>query len=191
MYCLIALMCLFIFGFVYLGNYCPDRVCALTAGPILKNYNRPFSNQANYDDHRLSVFKDQANHLPQSPDDIVSGFHDSDLNRNYNFSIEGYDVIVFLQIQKTSSTTFGRHLVRNVDLNIPCQCYKHKGETCDCKNSKNNIWLFSRLSTGWLCGVHADWTELQNCVSTAVDKLEGLSRYRRYLHKLCLFLFQY
>lgn len=37
------------------------------------------------------------------------------------------------------------------------------------------IWLFSRYSTGWVCGLHADFTELcvSNCVDTAMDRKEG------------------
>ena len=40
------------------------------------------------------------------------------------------------------------------------------------------IWLFSRFSTGWICGLHADFTELyvSGCVDNALDRKEGAVR---------------
>src|SRR5881398_2289538 len=43
-------------------------------------------------------------------------------------------------------------------------------------------WLFSRYSTGWKCGLHADWTELTNCVDTELNKIEGEGIKRRYFY---------
>lgn len=106
-------------------------------------------------------------------------FKAEDLIRDYNFDIEGDDVLVFLHIQKTGGTTFGKHLVKNIDLKRPCECYKGR-KKCDCENSKKEIWLFSRYSTGWVCGLHADWTELNACVNEMMDKKEGGTRKRRY-----------
>ena len=34
-------------------------------------------------------------------------------------------------------------------------------------------WIFSRFSSDWACGVHADWTELNDCVASTMDKLYG------------------
>lgn len=28
---------------------------------------------------------------------------------------------------------------------------------------------------GWKCGLHADWTELNNCVDEAMDETEGIA----------------
>jgi hypothetical protein len=35
------------------------------------------------------------------------------------------------------------------------------------------MWLFSRYSTGWRCGLHADWTELKDCVAEYLNDKEG------------------
>uniref|UniRef100_A0A8C6UH08 Heparan-sulfate 6-O-sulfotransferase n=1 Tax=Neogobius melanostomus TaxID=47308 RepID=A0A8C6UH08_9GOBI len=96
-------------------------------------------------------------------------FSKTDLYRVIDFNIKGDDVIVFLHIQKTGGTTFGRHLVRNIQLERPCEC--HAGQKkCTCyRPGKKETWLFSRFSTGWSCGLHADWTELTNCVPTRMD----------------------
>ena len=31
----------------------------------------------------------------------------------------------------------------------------------------------SRYSTGWACGLHADWTELKECVNRTLIQKEG------------------
>lgn len=99
-------------------------------------------------------------------------FTNSELNRVVDFNIKGDDVIVFLHIQKTGGTTFGRHLVRNIQLERPCEC--HAGQKkCTCyRPGKKETWLFSRFSTGWSCGLHADWTELTSCVPSLMDSQE-------------------
>ncbi|KAJ3592195.1 hypothetical protein NHX12_007323, partial [Muraenolepis orangiensis] len=92
-------------------------------------------------------------------------FTERDLERRgggVQFNIRGDDVIVFLHIQKTGGTTFGRHLVRNIRLERPCDCAPGQ-KKCTChRPGKAESWLFSRFSTGWSCGLHADWTELTN-----------------------------
>lgn len=110
-------------------------------------------------------------------DQIQEGY----LLNKYDFDIDGEDVLVFLHIQKTGGTTFGKHLVKNLDIDHPCVCYKGKKQ-CDCYSKKHKIWLFSRYSTGWVCGLHADWTELQHCVDEALDHVEGGHSSRRYLY---------
>lgn len=103
-------------------------------------------------------------------------FTTKDLNRAVDFHIKGDDVIVFLHIQKTGGTTFGRHLVRNIQLERPCEC--HAGQKkCTCyRPGKRDTWLFSRFSTGWSCGLHADWTELTNCVPSFMSNRESQER---------------
>ncbi|NXQ06994.1 H6ST2 sulfotransferase, partial [Vidua macroura] len=68
-------------------------------------------------------------------------------------------------------------LLRRGDLNIkggdpleqPCECRAGQ-KKCTChRPGKRETWLFSRFSTGWSCGLHADWTELTNCVPSVVD----------------------
>lgn len=98
-------------------------------------------------------------------------------------------VMVFLHIQKTGGTEFGRHLLF-LDVGEPCvlpttkdhklkkmpkgsKCYRpgqskrHKGK---------EMWLFSRFTRGWPCGVHADWTELHECVEKTLEDREGRKR---------------
>lgn len=100
---------------------------------------------------------------------------------DFQFDIRGKDVIVFLHIQKTGGIVFGRHLTNDLELEKPCQCYQSKKVcTCERPNSKNSYWLFSRQSVGWKCGVHADWTELTDCVDQALDEKERKVTKRRY-----------
>ncbi|XP_042316309.1 heparan-sulfate 6-O-sulfotransferase 1 isoform X2 [Sceloporus undulatus] len=97
-----------------------------------------------------------------------------ELERRLAFDMKGEDVIVFLHIQKTGGTTFGRHLVQNVRLEVPCDCRPGQ-KKCTCyRPNRRETWLFSRFSTGWSCGLHADWTELTNCVPGVLGgKREG------------------
>jgi len=96
-----------------------------------------------------------------------------DLERHVEFNIRGEDVIVFLHIQKTGGTTFGRHLVQNVRLEVPCDCRPGQ-KKCTCyRPNRQETWLFSRFSTGWSCGLHADWTELTNCVPRVLNKKDN------------------
>jgi len=100
----------------------------------------------------------------------------------FAFDISGRDVIVFLHIQKTGGTIFGRHLVKDLNLEQPCFCPR-KRKRCDCFRPNNNEqWLFSRYSTGWKCGLHADWTELTDCVEDALNEYEGSWKKRRYFY---------
>ncbi|XP_065534116.1 heparan-sulfate 6-O-sulfotransferase 3 isoform X3 [Lathamus discolor] len=98
-------------------------------------------------------------------------FARGELCRRVRFDMRGRDVIVFLHIQKTGGTTFGRHLVRNIRLEQPCYCRAgQKKCACHRPGGDKDTWLFSRFSTGWSCGLHADWTELTSCVPAAMDK---------------------
>lgn len=83
-------------------------------------------------------------------------------------------------------TSFGRHLVRDLDLEYPCECKKGR-KRCKCvrptdSDGGTKLWLFSRYSTGWKCGLHADWTELTNCVDSVVDQSERVVTNRRYFY---------
>ncbi|XP_029369205.1 heparan-sulfate 6-O-sulfotransferase 3-B-like [Echeneis naucrates] len=108
------------------------------------------------------------------PSKITSRFNfterERDLDRHVAFDIRGDDVMVFLHIQKTGGTTFGRHLVKNIQLERPCDCVPGQRK-CTChRPGKAESWLFSRFSTGWSCGLHADWTELTSCVPLVMNK---------------------
>ena len=42
---------------------------------------------------------------------------------------------------------------------------------CTCpRRLGKETWLFSRYTTGWKCGVHADWTMLQDCIPDFYEK---------------------
>lgn len=111
------------------------------------------------------------------PSKITSKFNftERDLDRHVDFNIRGDDVMVFLHIQKTGGTTFGRHLVKNIELEQPCDCLAGQRK-CTChRPGKAESWLFSRFSTGWSCGLHADWTELTSCVPVVMNKRDKKS----------------
>jgi len=74
-------------------------------------------------------------------------------------------------------------LVHDLDLESPCEC-KRGRKRCKCvrPNSKAKLWLFSRYTTGWKCGLHADWTELTNCVENVMDESEKAIVKRRYFY---------
>lgn len=125
----------------------------------------------------FSKYPSDVNTESPDPDEDASfrfqskfNFTRDDLERHVDFDIKGNDVIVFLHIQKTGGTTFGRHLVRNIHLERPCDCRSGQ-KKCTChRPGKAESWLFSRFSTGWSCGLHADWTELTNCVPAVMNK---------------------
>ncbi|XP_068165111.1 heparan-sulfate 6-O-sulfotransferase 3-B-like [Antennarius striatus] len=111
------------------------------------------------------------------PSKITSRFNftERDLDRQVDFNIRGEDVMVFLHIQKTGGTTFGRHLVKNIQLERPCDCMPGQRK-CTChRPGRADSWLFSRFSTGWSCGLHADWTELTSCVPGVMNKRDKKS----------------
>lgn len=102
--------------------------------------------------------------------------------KSYNFTNSKTDVMVFLHIQKTGGTTFGRHLVENLNMSESCKCRRAPTFRCYCKRESKKIWLFSRYSSGWPCGLHADWTELQACVPEYIRKRNGVIKNQRYLY---------
>ncbi|KAI6184123.1 Heparan sulfate 6-O-sulfotransferase [Aphelenchoides bicaudatus] len=99
------------------------------------------------------------------------------------FDVDGNDVLVFLHIQKTAGTSFEKFLVNNLNISRPCLC-NQTIKRCKCyrPRSSQEFWLFSRYSTGWKCGLHADWTELSTCVERAMDDVENEHRARRYFY---------
>nr|XP_014348825.1 PREDICTED: heparan-sulfate 6-O-sulfotransferase 3-like [Latimeria chalumnae] len=123
---------------------------------------------------QVDFYRDQDEEDDNPPKFVPKfNFTEKDLMRFVDFNIKGDDVIVFLHIQKTGGTTFGRHLVRNIHLEKPCDC-KPGQKKCTChRPGKKETWLFSRFSTGWSCGLHADWTELTNCVPSIMDKKDS------------------
>lgn len=169
---LIALLMVLLFGVIMVQYMCPSGADCQTLhilGSWLKIGRTSSSSSGN-------VLVDGVSKDPYIAEDRALvrfvprfNFSKGDLYRAVDFNIKGDDVIVFLHIQKTGGTTFGRHLVRNIQLERPCEC--HAGQKkCTCfRPGKKETWLFSRFSTGWSCGLHADWTELTNCVPSRMD----------------------
>ncbi|XP_044726642.1 heparan-sulfate 6-O-sulfotransferase 2 [Chrysoperla carnea] len=144
-------------GIVGFGYFCPDKVCALTT-------------------------RESVRELPLTYQSLVGLSYEDVLNDDFTFDMDSHDVMVFLHIQKTGGTSFGRHLVHDLDLERPCTCPRRR-KRCYCfRPHSNQNWLFSRYSTGWKCGLHADWTELTGCVDRALDEHEGESAKRRYFY---------
>ncbi|XP_015844287.1 heparan-sulfate 6-O-sulfotransferase 2 isoform X2 [Peromyscus maniculatus bairdii] len=151
---LLALVMLFLFAVIVLQYVCPGTECQLLR---LQAFSSPVPDPYRSEDESSARFVPRYN------------FSRSDLLRKVDFDIKGDDLIVFLHIQKTGGTTFGRHLVRNIQLEQPCECRVGQ-KKCTChRPGKRETWLFSRFSTGWSCGLHADWTELTSCVPAVVD----------------------
>ncbi|XP_036787139.2 heparan-sulfate 6-O-sulfotransferase 2 isoform X1 [Manis pentadactyla] len=151
---LLALVMLFLFAVIVLQYVCPGTECQLLR---LQAFSSPMPDPYRSEDESSARFVPRYN------------FSRGDLMRKVDFDIKGDDLIVFLHIQKTGGTTFGRHLVRNIQLEQPCECRVGQ-KKCTChRPGKRETWLFSRFSTGWSCGLHADWTELTSCVPAAVD----------------------
>lgn len=177
------MICIFLAlsGIIYFGYFCSDQVCALTAQksvswtewtlkfpPIQDNLGKPLE----------AIHTNPINSKITNP----GLSYDDVLNENFQFDMNAHDVMVFLHIQKTGGTSFGRHLVQDLDLQRPCTCQR-KRKRCYCfRPNRNENWLFSRYSTGWKCGLHADWTELTSCVDSELDKNEGDSIKRRYFY---------
>jgi len=115
-----------------------------------------------------------------------------DFSQESNFVYDpSHDVLVFLHMQKTSGSVFGRHLVKNA-VGFPSVCYRVRGrKRRNCTDSNGYQWLFSRFSTGWMCGLHADWTELHGCVPRALNRLEGVRRKRRLVHFTAYFMYSW
>ncbi|XP_009862399.2 heparan-sulfate 6-O-sulfotransferase 1 [Ciona intestinalis] len=93
-----------------------------------------------------------------------------------DFDINSTDVMVVLHMQKTSGSTFGRHLVRDLEPPFTCEYIQKKMYRCPRPNMQET-WLFSRFSKGWKCGVHAGWTSLTECVPLIFHDPELERRY--------------
>ncbi|KAL0281474.1 UNVERIFIED_CONTAM: hypothetical protein PYX00_002453 [Menopon gallinae] len=172
-------------GIVYFGYFCPEQVCALTSHTISHEERTLFERTLQYpiQDNLGRPLTYLSNPVKASSSNPSAGLsYDEVLNENFQFDMNGHDVMVFLHIQKTGGTSFGKHLVRDLDLERPCSCQR-KRKRCYCfRPNRNESWLFSRYSTGWKCGLHADWTELSACVDIEMDKNEGDQVKRRYFY---------
>lgn len=184
-------------GFAYLGFYCPASVCSLRPlSLVTSEKERTEGTPRDSLTKQLSVFRDSLDQFHFRTDGMgqpllntartaMGPSFDDVIGRDFQFDIEDHDVIVFLHIQKTGGTTFGKHLVGDLDLARRCECRRRVKKRCTClRPGKNSYetWLFSRHSTGWKCGLHADWTELTSCVDDVMDKIEDSEIKRRYFY---------
>ncbi|XP_013861076.1 heparan-sulfate 6-O-sulfotransferase 2 isoform X2 [Austrofundulus limnaeus] len=172
----IVLLMVLIFGVIMVQYVCPSRSECRVLHRLGSWFTVGGATRARLGENRM---QDKPQKDPYIAEDGALArfvprynFTEADLNRDVDFNMKGDDVIVFLHIQKTGGTTFGRHLVRNIKLERPCEC--HAGQKkCTCfRPGKKETWLFSRFSTGWSCGLHADWTELTSCVPSRMDSQE-------------------
>lgn len=94
----------------------------------------------------------------------------------WKFDPGGNDTIVHIHIQKTSGTVFQQHLV-TLRWNGHALCslpptQKTKNERAICTRpssggenpKREDPWLVSKKVVGWLCGVHATYTEFKTCL---------------------------
>ncbi|XP_047363376.1 heparan-sulfate 6-O-sulfotransferase 2 isoform X2 [Vespa velutina] len=187
-------ICLFLAltGIVYLGYFCPDHVCALTNRQDIKDSARiseglslgaPAAalSSVSIEIDKNGLFSVHPAFKLQSIQGSL-GYDDVFANDTFQFDINAHDVMVFLHIQKTGGTLFGKHLVRDLDLQRPCSCQRRRKRCLCFRPNRNENWLFSRYSTGWKCGLHADWTELTSCVDSELNKIEGEGIKRRYFY---------
>jgi len=182
-----------LFGIIYFGYFCSDNRCSLSYNPKPAIYSEwtlmnLLSTNITGKEYLLQiiyihVFLQAIIFILdfKSAKDTGTGvsYNDMQSENQLRFDMNAHDVMVFLHIQKTGGTSFGRHLVQDLDLQRPCTCQR-KRKLCYCfRPSRNENWLFSRYSTGWKCGLHADFTELTGCVDSELDKNEGKSIKRR------------
>lgn len=161
------------FLLIVVGSVCFMLILYQYVAPGVINFGSP---------HGYFTEEDEGDIFPTPDPHYVKKYYFPvrDLERTIDFQIKGEDVIVFLHIQKTGGTTFGRHLVQNVRLEVPCDCRPGQ-KKCTCyRPNRKETWLFSRFSTGWSCGLHADWTELTNCVPGVLNKKESKQKNQRY-----------
>uniref|UniRef100_A0A1A8SKM9 Heparan-sulfate 6-O-sulfotransferase n=1 Tax=Nothobranchius rachovii TaxID=451742 RepID=A0A1A8SKM9_9TELE len=156
------------FLLIVVGSVCFMLILYQYVAPGVINFGSP---------HGYFTEEDEGDIFPTPDPHYVKKYYFPvrDLERTIDFQIKGEDVIVFLHIQKTGGTTFGRHLVQNVRLEVPCDCRPGQ-KKCTCyRPNRKETWLFSRFSTGWSCGLHADWTELTSCVPVVMNKKDKKS----------------
>ncbi|KXJ82405.1 hypothetical protein RP20_CCG013927 [Aedes albopictus] len=106
----IVIICLFltIAGIIGFGYFCPDQVCALSRREVISNQELI----TGYEHDNLG--KPVQQNLLANP----GLSYEEVLNDDFQFDMNAHDVMVFLHIQKTGGTSFGKHLVRDLDLKV-------------------------------------------------------------------------
>jgi len=178
---LIALLLVaFVGGLLFLSYFCPESLCSSVSSTPSRFTHLP-SEQTDSYRTRSTVSLIQRNAAEVDLPRVDVGVSDEEVERTFSFDADR-DVLVFLHAQKTGGSTFERHLVRDTAAGVPAPCMcRRRRKRCDCGDNRGRQWLFSRYSSGWVCGLHADWTELHDCVPRYLDKREGEKRQRRFV----------
>ena len=176
----VLLLVAFVAGILFLSFFCPNSLCSAVTNspPVL---TRPPTERTDHQRSRphSAVGLVPWNALQVDLPTVDLEFSDEEVERTISFDADR-DVLVFLHAQKTGGSTFGRHLVRDTVSGVPAPCVcQRRRKRCECGDSRGRQWLFSRYTSGWVCGLHADWTELHGCVQQYLDKREGEKRQRR------------
>jgi hypothetical protein len=153
-----ALVVLMMFSVFFFAMFvCPVQQCSI---PVVGDKVSPYIKEEQESKEDLAILKGTRRLLSRA------------------FSIGTHDVMVVLHIQKTGGTVFGRNLVQNLKLQRPCE---FRGDNIyECKRpGSNQIWLYSRFSTGWICGPHSGYTELSSCMPDIIRKQEAPVRLNR------------
>jgi len=178
---ILLLLVAFMAGILFLSYFCPDSLCSAVSDAPSKHIVPP-AERTDPGNRRFTanptppVLVEDSDDLPAVDVDLS----EEEVQRTSGFDAK-HDVLVFLHAQKTGGSSFGRHLVRNIagaGVPAPCVCRRRR-KRCECGDGAGRQWLFSRYSSGWACGLHADWTELHDCVPRYLDKREADHRQRR------------
>ncbi|KAG9511409.1 Heparan-sulfate 6-O-sulfotransferase 1-A [Fragariocoptes setiger] len=166
-----------------ISNYDADDQSTLSGDPLISGFKWNYTNSGRQGDVARSAKIKLSSPNEPYPPRIVSY---TDLINTTSFDISGHDTVVFLHIQKTGGTTFGKHLVKDLILEKPCKC-EIDLKKCHCirpnSTPQSEFWLISRFTTGWKCGIHADWTELTECLNKEANNSQSLAIARpRYLY---------
>lgn len=88
------------------------KVCALTKrdGPAALELGFTNSFRGNIDNDRQWY--------SNAPNANTGVSYEEVVNEDFQFDMDAHDVMVFLHIQKTGGTSFGKHLVMDLDLKV-------------------------------------------------------------------------
>ena len=103
------------------------------------------------------------------------------VNKNYSIPfLKRQDLMIFLHIEKTGGSEFESNLVKYLQFydkkkaiwRNSCKYFPDRYHKYICtrdgklhgRNKFLNNWLYCRLTFGWTCGVHADFTKFLNCL---------------------------
>uniref|UniRef100_A0A182HKW5 Heparan-sulfate 6-O-sulfotransferase n=2 Tax=Anopheles arabiensis TaxID=7173 RepID=A0A182HKW5_ANOAR len=122
----IIVVCLFlaIAGIIGFGYYCPDQVCALSRREVTSSVGLVGGGMASGSSGgggltELTAGYEHDNLGKPVQQNLLANpglSYEEVLNDDFQFDMNAHDVMVFLHIQKTGGTSFGKHLVRDLDL---------------------------------------------------------------------------